>query len=162
MTRLSPRSLLNASAAAGLVGLLALTASSVSGTSPRPQPSSTALIGDGVCAAELQGYGYSLSTPASSVVPAHGRNEAIAAAQSDIPRATALGVVDAYLAVMHNATPLPGRNTNSTLTWVVEINGLDYPYSSGFADHSQTVHLHHVLDFIDANTLTPESDISCQ
>jgi hypothetical protein len=160
--RNTPRSGLRCSVGAGLVAVLAITACGASRTtSLASQQAPSAFIGDGVCAAELGAYGYSLRPPPQSSSPTHSKDEAINAARSDLIPEAAKGTADAYLAVVSNSTQASGSNSPSTLTWVVEVNGLDHPYGIGGALHPQTIHLHHLLDFIDATTLTPQGDVSC-
>ncbi|MHB8717681.1 MAG: hypothetical protein ACYDAC_02150 [Candidatus Dormibacteria bacterium] len=107
-----------------------------------------AAMGDGVCAASFSLNGVSMTQPQQAAV--HARAAAIAASRADLASPFRDGAFDAYFA------SVGGRPT-----WVVEVNGLNYPWSAGGVLHTTTISLHHVVEFVDDVSLTAYESFGC-
>jgi hypothetical protein len=120
---------------------------------------------DGVCSANLARGQTSLQP--TEIVATRSSNWAVAAARSSMVNVPAGATWQSYYASV--TTSLPDNSSGKPLVnrpvWVVEVNGLNYPY--GGQPHAPgdspapQLYLHHILDVWDDQTGTELFDVSC-
>jgi hypothetical protein len=135
-------------AVAGVVAGLVVTEMANSSSSPKADsiPAATSAAahpGDGVCAVSMAAY-HDVLENVGTASAVHSRNDALDVVMAQSPHAS-MGTLDAYFALFtsHSGKVPPTRMS----VWVVEINGLDHPWSGGQAVSGTpaTVMIHHIV-----------------